>query len=148
MYSDSVTVFNRYKGRLGIVWYPTVLHGVNLAVDRAAVVATMGEQSQDSAILNIKYSEQDGVITVGNKPYLQPKAWADQVNDVLADSVTFTSGTDFDFFIEGDFGGEPISDDDYEYGFFDYMNTEYDNVFVITSVSKLKLIPHFEITGR
>jgi|GEM_PF-4534106 len=66
-------------------------------------------------------------------------------------TFSFGENDDFDFFIEGVFGefDFPISDQNFERrGFYNYMNAEYDNVFVISSVSKHDLIPHFEITAR
>ena len=54
----------------------------------------------------------------------------------------------FDFFYLGEYSEEPISDEDYMEGFYDYMNSTFDGVFAITSVAKLDLIPHFEITGK
>lgn len=54
MYKDTVTVFNRQRGRDGDVWYPTVLHGVNLNIDKGAILKQYGPESQDNAILNVK----------------------------------------------------------------------------------------------
>ena len=55
MYRDIVTVFNRTKTREGDIWYPTVIPGVNLNMDRGAIVEKYGEQSQDNCILNVRY---------------------------------------------------------------------------------------------
>lgn len=55
MYRDVVTVFNHQKTRNGDIWYPRILSGVNLNMDRGAIVAKYGEQSQDNAILNVRY---------------------------------------------------------------------------------------------
>lgn len=148
MYSGTVTLFNRYKSRLGDMWYPTVIHGVNIQIDKAAIIAKYGVESKDNAILNVKYHIVDSNVMVGNKPYFPPKEWERQTNDKLADSITFTSGTDFDFFMLGEYPTiEPISDDDYIDGFYDYVNDEYDFVFAITSVAQYSAIPHFEIMG-
>lgn len=56
MYRDVVTVFNHQKTRNGDIWYPRILAGVNLNMDRGAIVAKYGEQSQDNAILNVRYA--------------------------------------------------------------------------------------------
>lgn len=148
MFSDTVTVFNRYRSRLGDMWYPTVIRGVNLLIDKAAIVAKYGAESKDNAVLNIHYQAVDGQIMVGGKPYLSPKEWDRQTNDKLAESITFTSGTDFDFFMLGEYPTtNPIADDDYLNGFYNQVNSEYDYVFAITSVAKYSVIPHFEIMG-
>ena len=148
MYSDTVTIFNRYESRLGDMWYPTVLHGVNVMADRSAIVQKYGEESKDNAVVNVHYEMVDGKVFVDGKEYLTPKAWDKQTNDKLADTITFTPGEKFDFMYVGEYSEEPISDDDYTEGFYDYMNSEFDGVFAITSVSKLNAIPHFEITGK
>ena len=65
-----------------------------------------------------------------------------------AKSITFTSGTDFDFFMLGEYSTtEPIADNDYIDGFYNYVNDEYDYVFAITKVAEYSVIPHFEIMG-
>ena len=149
MYSDTVTVFNRYVDSFkNTTWYPSVIKGVNLNIDKAAIVAKYGAESKDNAVLNIHYQEVDGHIFLDGKPYLPPKEWDRQTNDKLAESITFTSGKDFDFFMLGEYPTkEPIADDDYVDGFYNYVNDEYDYVFAITSVAKYTEIPHFEIMG-
>ena len=149
MYKDTVTVFNRYVDSLkNTIWHPHVLSGVNLIVDKAVINAKYGEVSKDNAVLNVKYHIADGGIMVGGKLYLPPKEWENQTNDKLSESITFSNeGTEFDFFILGDYEStEPIID---EYGdFYSDMQKKYDYVFAITSVAKYSVIPHFEITGK
>ena len=148
MFSDVVTVFNHYKSRLGDMWYPTVVRNANLLIDKAAIVAKYGAESKDNAILNIHYQTVDGQILIDGKPYIPPKEWERQTNDKLAESITFTSGTDFDFFMLGEYHTtKPIADDDYVDGFYNHVNSEYDFVFAVTSVAKYTAIPHFEIMG-
>ena len=150
MFADVITVFNSYEDSLkNVTWYPTVIHGVNLLIDKAAIVAKYGAESKDNAILNIHYHTVDGQVFVDGKPYLQPKEWERQTNDMLAESITFASGTDFDFFMLGEYPvKEPIKDEDFKNGFFEEVKKEYDYVFSITSVAKYSVIPHFEIMGK
>ena len=148
MYNDTVTVFNRYVDSFGnTIWHPHVISEANLIVDKSVIASKYGSQSNDNAVLNLKYSYLENAIIVGNKQFLFPKEWEKQTNDRLSETITFNSGNEFDFFILGNyFSQDPIFD---EYGtFFDEMQKEYDNVFVITSVSKYDVIPHFEILGR
>lgn len=149
MYIDVVTIFNRYQDSLGdITWYPTVIKNVNLQVDKAAMIAKYGEQSNDTAALGIKYVVKGEGIFIEDKSYCFPKEWNVKESDELNEYITFKSGNDFDFFIEGEFDdSERIIDDDYPDGFFNAMKKEYDNVFAITSVAKYTTIPHFEIMG-
>lgn len=148
MYKDTVTVFNRYVDSLkNTIWHPHVLSGVNLIIDKAVIAEKYGEVSKDNAVMNVEYDLVDGVIMIGDKPYLPPKKWERQVNDDLPKSITFTPGNDFDFFMSGDYGSEePITDENGR--FYSDMQKEYDDVFAITSVAKLSVIPHFEIVGK
>lgn len=153
MYSDTITLFNRYDSADGELWYPTVLHGVDVNIDRSIVVQRFGEQSADNAILHIKYQIQDGIKTIGGKHYLPPKEWARQTNDMLPNSITFAAGEQFDFFYLGEWGnGGYIKDDDYalgsDLGFYSYMNRSYDHVYAITSASEFSVIPHFELSAK
>ena len=149
MYSDKITLFNHYKSRLGDMWYPTVIDGVNLLIDKAAIVAKYGAERKDNAILNIHYQIVDGKIFVDGKPYMPPKEWERQTNDMLAESITFTSGQDFDFFWRGEWpDDDPISDEDYLDGFYSHMNSRHDDVYAITRHAWYSLIPHFEIGGK
>lgn len=150
MFADIITVFNSYEDSLkNLTWYPTVIHGVNLLIDKAAIVAKYGAESKDNALLNIHYQTIDGQIMVDGKNYFPPKEWERQTNDKLADSITFASGTDFDFFMLGEYPiKDPIKDEDYKNGFFEEIKKEYDFVFAITSVGIYSVIPHFEITGK
>lgn len=149
MFDKTITLFNHYKSRLGDMWYPTVIDGVNLLIDKAAIVAKYGAESKDNALLNIHYQTVDGQIMVDGKPYLPPKEWERQTNDKLPETITFASGTGFDFFMLGEYPEiKPILDEEYRNGFFEEVKKEYDFVFAITSVGMYSVIPHFEITGK
>lgn len=148
MYQETITLFNHYKSRLGDMWYPTVLRGVNINVDKAAIVAKYGAESKDNAVLNVRFYTVKGKPFVDGKEYLPPKEWENQTNDKLAETITFASGKDFDFFMLGEYEStEPIADDDYRDGFYNHINNNFDYVFSITSVAKYNVIPHFEIMG-
>lgn len=151
MYDATVTLFCQYKDqRKNVTWYPTVLRNVNLNKDKAAIIAQYGAESQDNAVLNVRYTKSGGDIYVLNKIWLPPKEWDRQTNDLLSSSLTFTDGQDFDFFFEGEWPDEnPIGDEDYGIdGFYNYMNRYYDYVFAITSVGgPYSVIKHFEIMG-
>ena len=150
MYNKTVTVFNKYEDQTGeIYWYPHVLSGVDLIVDKAANIAKTGLDSADTAKLHIKYHSGDNTVMVGDLPWLPPKEWEKQPNDELSESITFDSG---DFFMEGEYSTDQIKDSDYtdrvNGGFYDYINKRHDYVFLITNVGgPYTLIPHFEIGG-
>ena len=143
MYQDTITLFNRKKGSVyGDMWYPTIIRGVNLNIDRAAILAKYGSDSQDNAVLHIKYRKEGPEIIVAEKPWMPPKAW-----DKTEDSITFNP--DGDFFIKGEWNGGIVSDADHgPDGFYVKMNLEYDYVFAVSSVAQYSIIPHFEIMGE
>lgn len=153
MYQDTITLFNRKPGERGQgdTWYPTVIKGVNLNIDRAAILANYGSESQDNAVLHIPYHRKNGEITIvcdseTEKQWMSPKSW-----DKTEDSITFTSGTNFDFFWLGEWNGGIVSDVDSRWkteGFYDYMNRTHDFVFAVSSVAIYSVIPHFEIMGK
>lgn len=148
MYSDKITLFNHYKSRLGDMWYPTVIDGVNLLIDKAAIVAKYGTESKDNAVLNIHYKKVGDKIFVDGREWLQPKEWKNQAGDRLSETITFASGSEFDFFMLGEYQTEgPIADDDFVEGFYNFVNNRFDYVFAVTSVGMYSTIPHFEITG-
>lgn len=147
MYSDTITLFNRYHSDLTDtnIWYPHVLHGVNLIVDSASITAKYGVETKDKASLHIKYS---GDVVIEGLPYLPPKEWYKLTNDELKDYITFNSDAEFfDFFILGDFGSEaPVADN---LGRFYSDMENQTECYAITSVSSpYKVIPHFEIMAR
>lgn len=151
MYSETITLFNRYHSRYGDMWYPHILHNVNLISDKASITAKYGAESKDAASLHIKYDSDGEKIKIDNVPYFPPKEWARQTNDKLADSITFNDDSNyFDFFILGEYEStQPIVDDNYAEGFYNEMQKEKDYCYAITSVSSpYKVIPHFEIMAK
>ena len=143
MYADTITLFNKKPGSRGQadVWYPTIVENVDLNIDRAAILAKYGPESQDSAVLHIRYKTDSRGVVVADKPWLPPKEW-----DGTEDAVTFAQG---DFFFKGKWEGGIVTDEDYpDAGFYGYMNKNNDYVFLISSVAKYSVIPHFEIMGK
>ena len=147
IYKQTITLFNRKTVDGETVWYPFTIDGVHLIMDKAIIISTYGEQSQDNVKLHIRYTPGANGAVVSGKVYMLPKEWAR--NGEPSENFTLGFGDDFDFIMEGDYGStEPILDDDYNKGFYNYMNKNYDNVFAISSVSKFNLIPHFEIGAK
>lgn len=151
MYDKTVTVFNKYTDQTGaIYWYPHVLSGVDLIIDKAANVVKTGLDSADTANLHIKYSVRDGKRMIGSLPWMPPLEWTQQEEDLLPKSITFSAG---DFFVEGEYSEKTVADKEYanriDGGFYDYMNKRNDYVFLISNVGgPYTLIPHFEIGGK
>lgn len=164
MYNDTITLFNRKEGREGDVWYPTVIKNADLNVDKAAILAKYGPETKDTAVLHVRYQNQDGKKIISGKPWVPPKEWeaqreADARNGEpskyaaicgeiicgkvlcgqldIEEAITFTEGDRFDFFWLGAWeGADPIEDADYfaYTDFYTYMNKTHDFVFAISSV--------------
>lgn len=131
-YKDTVTIFNRYEHDYTEKWFPTVLHGVRLLVNRGAKIAASGETNSDSASLHIRTETME-------KQYLLPKEW--KALEEKKDVFTLADG---DFFVEGDVSSEDSSID----GFAEYMKQKYDQCFTVTTVDRYTLIPHLEVGGK
>jgi hypothetical protein len=109
MHSDTITIFNFYESSTAAIWYPHVLSGVHLETDRGQIMKLYGPDSTDNAQLHIPFVDKDGkraVVDASGKelPWLPPKEWRKQVNDLLDDSITFNPATDF--FMAGVHGTE------------------------------------------
>ncbi len=147
IYSKTVTVFNFYESATSgeAIWIPRTLKNVYLDTDRGAIIKKYGSDSTDNAELHIPYTGTDEKLIAG-LPWMPPKAWKAQTNDLLSQSITFSTD---DFFMLGEWDGGTVNDEDYRDGFYHYMNTAKDFVFKITSVGgPYTVIPHFEILGK
>ena len=69
LYKDTVTIFNRVRDAYGedVLWYPTVIEGVHLIIDKSSSWTSQGEKSSDNARLHIRYSAKGGKVLVGGK---------------------------------------------------------------------------------
>lgn len=147
IFRDKVTVFSRYGQDESLVWIPTVITDVHFVDDKAAVIGSYGESTQDNAMLHVFYKLKGSDIYVGNKKYYPPKEFERLSSHTNA--VTFQYGDKFGFVYGGLWTDtQNVYDMDYKHGFYDYMNKNYDRVYAITGVSQRNLIPHFEITAR
>ena len=163
MYSDTITMFNRYRSRQGDMWYPHVLHNVNLIVDSASIIAKYGAESTGKASLHIQYHKDlDGNIMINEIvkdgeenvikeiPFIAPKEWEKLLNDQLPAFITFkTDANKWDFFIKGEYPElQPINDKDFIEGFYAKMEAETECYVLTTASDPYKIIPHFEILAR
>lgn len=162
IYKQTITLFNRVKNSYGeeTLWYPTIIEGVHLIVDKSATWNNQGGQASDNAKLNVRYKVSGDEVLIScigadGKPFYkrwyEPKAWSRLEKPEEGLTFSFGNNDDFDFFVEGIFTemSGPISDDLFERkGFYNYMNAKYDNVFAIAGAAKYNLIPHFEIVAR
>lgn len=146
MYNETITIFNRLGSRReGDKWYPHTMKHCCVYRDRAAIVAQMGENSTDNVSIHI-------LITKGCKAsgylYFQPIEWVNSEN--YSGAFTVKGGNDFDIIYVGTWGEEPVNDSDYPEGFLHYLQTHYDNVYAVSSVSDYSrsILPHLEIMGR
>ena len=140
MFDCKVTLFNYHATTKH--WHTTVFDGVDLLEASAKSATRQGETNGSSVdlLINVKPDK-----SYKGKKYVGPKAFA-AIGDPAA-HFTFTPETDF--FMEGDYSlSEPVSEDDYESGYYHDMNNAYDGVHMVVSAAYFPLIPHFEIGGR
>ncbi len=145
----TITVFNRYDAAANEVrYYATIIHGATLQVDKAAAVSTSGLKDADSMWCSIPYENHTEYCTVNGHLHLSPKEWAAQIGDAMEQSVTFDEGRDI--LLDGEWiGSKVINDADYpRAGFLQYLRDRFDGVYLITSVARYDLIPHFELGGN
>ena len=155
IYSKIITLFNYYESATtgDAYWYPHVLSNVDLSTDRVAIIKKYGPDTADNAQLHILYeTNKSAQKVIANKggnaiPWLPPKEWRKQTNDLLPETLTFSP--EDDFFWEGEWDKGIVNDDDFPGGFYQHMNQNRDNVFKITSVGgPYTLIPHFEVLAK
>lgn len=137
MYEKTITLFNHYVNGTTDEWRATVLHNVDLIVDRSVIVGRYGAESKDKGVLHIRYSGNE----IEDHTYFDPK-------DYNGQGITFQTGEKFDFILDGVWSGSAtVSDSAYANGFYDHMNRN-ERVFSLSTVTKYTLIPHFEITVK
>lgn len=147
MYADTITMFCRYTSNNALYWKAIALSGVDLNVDKSAILAKYGANCKDTAKLHIRYKagvSNDIIVSNGTAiSYVEPKSYSGASN-----TVTFRDAEDGetpDFFIVGAWSGsDTISDNSYTDGFYNYANRTQ-NCYAIDSVAKYSVIPHFEI---
>ena len=106
IYKQTVTLFNRKDVNGVTFWYPSVISGVHLKIDRSIIISTYGEQAQDNAMLHIRYGGGD-VIRLADgraKVYMTPKVFRRSGDPER--NITFAFGDNFDFIVSGEFSDE------------------------------------------
>ena len=144
MYKDTITLFVRNPNH---TWTAIRLDNVDLNADRGAMVEKYGADSKDTAKLHIKYTTEANAVIISGYVYTPPKEYARLTQ--TTGHITFASGNDFGFFIEGVWDGS-LSIDDLAYtdGFYNYMRSRYDYCYAITSAAQYSVIPHFEVLAK
>lgn len=142
MYSDKITLYNQYIDNGVLKWKTTVFNNVDLNVDKANIIRTYGENSNDLAKLHIRFDYVNGSIVTGGNTYKEPMEYTGASN-----TFTFRSGEDFDFFRLGEDTTASYTDSDYTDGFYNHMLKNYE-VYAITGCAIYSVIPHFEVRGK
>lgn len=136
MFNDVITLYNQYKSDGVITWYGHVIKGVECQPTSAVKLSNKGELTDDKVSLHIPEK-------VLEDKYLKPKEW--KRSNEKEQMLTLAED---DFFVVGELEEGIINDSDYDDGLFEHIKSEYDNVYNITSVSRYKTIPHFEVGGK
>jgi hypothetical protein len=145
MYNDIITLFNYHEGT--DKWYPLIIEGTDLTELRASSNTAMGTDNADTMELIINCTADKVIKTKsGDRCYTAPKEYANCERP--QDCFTFTADKDF-IYCGAWPDSEPIDDDvDFDSGFYQSVNNNYDGVYKINSVAFYGLLPHFEIGGR
>lgn len=143
MFHKTITLFNRNGGQ----WIPTVIDNVQMITDKAVIIRTFGEKSQDNGVAFINYTPSGTDAIISGKMWLPPKKY-----EALYDKtgcITFRSGENFDFIVFDSFPSDIIPDSLYGIdGFYQYCLKNYDGVYAVTGSVKYDLLPHFEVSVR
>lgn len=145
MYESTITLFNFHEAT-GL-WYSSVFSGVDLGVNTSSNSTTNGTNGDDTVNMIIHCTRDKRFITAdgAEKSYIGAKAYAKCDNPTAC--ITFKP--ECDFIYEGEWADlTPISEEDYESGYYHAMNEKYDGVHMISSAAFFGLLPHFEIGGR
>ena len=145
MFKDVITLYNFFHG----VWHRHIIAGVDAgAIDASSKSATTGDARASLVNVLINCSADKQIVTdAGLRQYYPPKAYAALASPIESKALTFTEGTDF--IVLGAIRSEdPVTDDQYENGFYDHMYANQDGVYKINSAAFFGLIPHFEIGAR
>lgn len=158
MYRDTVTLYNKYQVEGKDYWQPTILKDVDVNVTNALTESgagrgyrstSFGTVAEDTAKLHIKLKGEKSNITVQEHGFKFPKDW--KSSSSVAGCITFQPDCDF-FWIGEETDLSPKEDESFMSGtiggFYDYMNKNHDNVYVITNYSVFSVIPHFEVIGK
>ena len=144
MYCDAITLFNfhKYSGK----WYATIIHNVDFGSALSSKPTTQGINNEDAIVFIVKCNHCKQLINAyGKKTYLGPKEYSRCDNP----NLQFTFNDTKDFFYRGVWKGDMVIDEeDYESGFYSYVNSEFDEIYKVTSSEFFSLLPHFEIRGK
>lgn len=144
MYQNTITVFN-YHESTGF-WYPTVIKNADLIEASSSNSTNHGKTNSDTVEIIVNCDSCKRINTIcGLKKYIGPKAYAK--SEYPYEYITFKPECDFIFDGEWD-DIQVFNENDYESGFYHYMNDGYDGIYMIKSAAYFGLLPHFEIGGR
>ncbi len=144
MYNDVITLFNYHKetGK----WYASVIFDVGFGSALSSEPTTQGINNEDTVVFIVKSNCCKQIKTQsGKKSYLGSKEYARCDNPC----GHFCFNDTKDFIYCGVWNVyNAINEEDYESGFYSYMNSKFDDVYKITSSEFFNLLPHFEIGGK
>jgi len=136
MYDKKLTLFCEHNHK----WIPTTFNRCEIYTVVAENLTVNGVNN----VGNIKMLIQaDSDKTIDGKQYIGVAEYNSK-EDV---SNFFTFAPERDFVIEGSWEGGEGDDEDYDVGFYQYMNETRD-AHMVTSAAWFGLIPHFEVMGK
>lgn len=145
MFDRTITLFNYRKE--DATWYGTIINGCTLTATDSTSNTARGMSNSSNVNIHVHCNADKTLKTAsgGVKRYVSPKEFQRLYS--VTDEFTFTPEVDF-IVIDTAMVSLVVGDNDFENGFYHYMNHAYDNVFMITNAAWYNLIPHFVVGGR
>lgn len=135
MFGENITIFNYDENTDS--YYPTVMEGVEVQNTLTVEQTQTGAKETNKVTIHIPYRED----------YLKPNAW--KKAEDKENFFTFNAKNRKDCVYCGAWESkESVEDEKYTNGFYEYLCKNYDDVYLISTVSEYKTIPHWEVGGK
>ena len=142
MFADTVTVYNR----LGDIWYPAALRGVQVRLRRGSGPAAIGTGRKDELTVLVPFVPGPEGPWMGGRIWLPPKAW--RAAEDPERYVTFDPGPGGTVILLGEREEAPAAEESWPEGFYAHVDRTEDGAFALTEAARYDALPHFELTGR
>ena len=147
MFDRTVTLFNFLKsdGK----WYSTVIKNCTLEDTESSSDSARGRNSTSNVRIHLHCNSQQVFKTTrGNIPYVPTKEYQNLTAvSGRVKGLTFTPEVDF-LVVGKEMKENAVLDDNYENGFYNYVNKTVDDVYMVTNSTWYSLLPHFVVGGR
>lgn len=142
MFDRVITLYNFRKSNK--TWYGTVISGCTLVATESSADSSRGTGSTSNVNIHVHCTINKKLRTA-NKTFVSPKEY--QTLDSVDGSFTFTPEKDF-MIVGKEMTDLVVNDEDFENGFYSFINHTVDDVYMVTNATWYSLLPHFVVGGR